>query len=130
MNLEVALRYLRYRNMSRLLWIDASFIDQNNIAEKSQQVSRMAMICKTANRVIVWLGEEDDTSDAALEILELLGRKVGVDWFIDKIKPSKGAGDDHLAATLQNGRRSQGPDFLQNPKTLQPWFPEQIKYFT
>jgi hypothetical protein len=41
---------------SRLLWIDAICINQDNDEDKSQQVRLMREIYDTASRVIVWLG--------------------------------------------------------------------------
>jgi hypothetical protein len=55
-NLEQALRNLRCRNKSRLLWIDAVCIDQGSLSERSRQVAYMSKIYKNASGVIVWLG--------------------------------------------------------------------------
>ena len=58
-NLDVALRYLRSATETRLLWIDAICIDQNNSAEKAGQVGMMRDIYAQASRVLVWLGQSD-----------------------------------------------------------------------
>jgi len=59
-NLECALRYLRYPDTVRILWIDAICIDQKNIPERNQQVQRMGRIYQSASKVILWVGEEQD----------------------------------------------------------------------
>ncbi|CAO2652387.1 Nn.00g006700.m01.CDS01, partial [Neocucurbitaria sp. VM-36] len=55
-NLELALRSLRLKEGSRLLWIDAICINQSDIYERNQQVERMAPIYSCAQNVVIWLG--------------------------------------------------------------------------
>jgi Heterokaryon incompatibility protein (HET) len=55
-SLESALRYLRHSDKERLLWVDAVCIDQKNILERNRTVSKMHLIYRHADRVIVWLG--------------------------------------------------------------------------
>ncbi|KAF5012785.1 hypothetical protein FDECE_1205 [Fusarium decemcellulare] len=55
-NCESALRYLRLKNKSRTLWIDALCINQSSNAEKSRQVPLMGDIYESASRVLIWLG--------------------------------------------------------------------------
>lgn len=78
-NLATALRYLRYDDRPRVLWIDAICVDQKNMSERSQQVERMADIYTLANRVVVWLGPESHDSALALRSLNTLGSKITVD---------------------------------------------------
>jgi Heterokaryon incompatibility protein (HET) len=64
LNLHVALLRLRRPLGSRLLWIDAICINQDEkderaIDERNQQVRMMADIYRKAQQVIIWLGEED-----------------------------------------------------------------------
>ena len=54
------------RHTSRLLrgiplWIDAISIDQSDDEERSQQVRLMGQIYANAEKVLVWLGEGDET---------------------------------------------------------------------
>ena len=52
-----ALRSLRLRNESRVLWVDQICINQANEDEKSEQVSnKMRFVFQNAQRVIIWLG--------------------------------------------------------------------------
>ena len=61
-NLHTALVYLRDPFDARTLWVDAVCIDQADLEERRQQVQAMAAIYNTASRVVMWLGEEDESS--------------------------------------------------------------------
>jgi hypothetical protein len=66
-----------------VLWIDALCIDQTNISEKNDQIRRMDVIYKKAERVICWLGPRSNTSSRALEIMRnwfATRYKTGFDW--------------------------------------------------
>ena len=78
-NLAIALRYLRYRDRPRVLWVDALCINQQDLGERSAQVQRMADIYSRASRVVIWLGPESHDSSMALDCIELIGRHVSCD---------------------------------------------------
>ncbi|KAH6696422.1 heterokaryon incompatibility protein-domain-containing protein [Leptodontidium sp. MPI-SDFR-AT-0119] len=59
-NLFDALINIRLSDKRRTIWIDALCINQENDAEKSEQVRYMYAIYRAATRVIVWLGIEAD----------------------------------------------------------------------
>ncbi|KAE9367241.1 HET-domain-containing protein, partial [Stipitochalara longipes BDJ] len=69
-NLRAALRRLRRPDESRVLWIDQICIDQENIPERNQQVQIMRDIYRGAERVLIWLGEEEDDSDLAMDFIK------------------------------------------------------------
>jgi hypothetical protein len=71
-NLEAALRRLRHASKSRLLWIDALCIDQENVSERISQVQQMGAIYRSAREVAVWLGPESNTSLRAFETLDAI----------------------------------------------------------
>jgi hypothetical protein len=75
-NLASALRYLRYSDEPRVLWIDAICINQEDIEERNEQVKRMTSIYTLAQRVIAWLGEESNNSKHALATLQHIGRQL------------------------------------------------------
>ena len=75
-NLAEALRHLRSPQIPRDIWIDAICIDQSNVAERGEQIKRMASIFSLAQRVIVWLGPERDNSRIALAALIYIGDQV------------------------------------------------------
>ena len=90
-NLAEALRYLRYEDRPRVLWIDAIGVDQNNTAERGHQVLRMADIYHQASRVIIWLGSERDDSTLAMQELNALGSTIEMEWAVTVVKPLSGA---------------------------------------
>lgn len=68
-NLCSALLRLQDKNERRLCWIDAICIDQTNVEERNQQVTIMRRIYAQATRVLVWLGDEDETTELAFQKL-------------------------------------------------------------
>lgn len=68
-SLASALKRLRQPDAQVALWADAVCINQGDNAEKSTQVRMMGDIYRTADSVIVDLGEEADDSDLAFELL-------------------------------------------------------------
>jgi hypothetical protein len=72
-NLYAALLRLRDHSCSRVMWVDAVCINQGDDKEKEGQILLMAEIYARANRVVVWLGEAENASHAALEVLRLRG---------------------------------------------------------
>lgn len=87
-NLATALPYLRYKDKPRRLWIDAICVDQQNLAERSQQVLRMCDMYWMAERVVIWLGPEYKSSKFAIEMLKNLSCKIQVDWKTTEMKPA------------------------------------------
>ncbi|KAJ4362571.1 hypothetical protein N0V83_010665 [Neocucurbitaria cava] len=55
-----------------LLWVDAVCINQNDGLEKAAQVMMMQDIYQKAERVVVWLGEEDAQSNKGLDFVSQL----------------------------------------------------------
>lgn len=66
-NLKEALRSFREKDEVLMLWVDAICINQKDIEEKNEQVSRMAEIYGQADAVRVWLGNETDDSEMAIK---------------------------------------------------------------
>jgi hypothetical protein len=72
-SLEAGLRHLRGKGLygpQSLFWIDAVCINQGDIGERSHQVRMMTQIYTEASFVMVWLGESDEISDQAMDIIE------------------------------------------------------------
>ena len=97
-NLAEALRYLRYEDRPRVLWIDAICVDQDNTAERGHQVLRMADIYRHASRVIIWLGPERDNSTLAMQELNALGPTIEIDWATGVVKSLSG---DHYSQWIE-----------------------------
>lgn len=77
-NLHSALKQLRYADRPRMLWIDAICINQDDNEEKNSQVSHMSRIYAGADNVCVWLGDEKEESNIAMQFIS---RVVNLDDF-------------------------------------------------
>ncbi|KAE9381609.1 heterokaryon incompatibility protein [Stipitochalara longipes BDJ] len=75
-SLITALRYLRYPQKKRTLWIDAICLNQADNTELSQQVPRMGDIYRHAYTGTAWLGIEGNGSSEALSTLRYLGDQI------------------------------------------------------
>ncbi|KAK8009845.1 hypothetical protein PG990_008810 [Apiospora arundinis] len=64
-NCKAALEVLRKENDTRMLWIDAICINQDDEEERSTQVAMMTSIYETANTVLMWLGQKEKYSELA-----------------------------------------------------------------
>jgi hypothetical protein len=69
-NLEAALRQLPMSDQDKVLWIDALCINQADVAERNEQVSKMKLVYQLASGVISWLGEEYNDSREAFKLLQ------------------------------------------------------------
>jgi hypothetical protein len=76
-NLEAALRKLLRGDEERVFWIDALCINQTDVAERNEQVSKMKLVYQRAQGVASWLGDEYDDSRGAFELLRAF-RQLGV----------------------------------------------------
>ncbi|EGX89000.1 HET domain protein [Cordyceps militaris CM01] len=56
-----ALRRVRLEDRPRRLWADQVCINQDDIEERSQQVNLMNSVYRSARRVLVWLGRDDES---------------------------------------------------------------------
>lgn len=63
-NLEMALRALRRKDSTMVLWIDALCINQGDLEERARQVGMMADIYSRATQVAIWLGSDPETEQA------------------------------------------------------------------
>ena len=77
-NLHSALTHLRYTDRRKALWIDAICINQNDTEEQNHQVSHMSRIYAGAENVCVWLGDESEDSNIAMQFIS---RVVNLDDF-------------------------------------------------
>jgi hypothetical protein len=71
-NLHDALVQLRNEDNSRILWVDAICINQDDHGERSQQVGIMRQIYKQAKKTLVWLGPETEDTATAFELIPYL----------------------------------------------------------
>lgn len=66
-NLEQAMRQLRHKDKSRMLWVDALCIHQKDDQEKTEQVGKMREIYQRAADVIAWLGPKQSSTELAMD---------------------------------------------------------------
>ncbi|KAK0514619.1 hypothetical protein JMJ35_003236 [Cladonia borealis] len=64
-----ALIHLRHSEETRMLWVDAVCIDQNNNDDKIVQLPHMKDIYQHANHVVIWLGLADESTNGALDLI-------------------------------------------------------------
>jgi len=66
-----ALRHLRWPDKSRYLWIDQVCVNQEDVAERNSQVQNMmGKIYSNADHLIIWLGNEGDSSQLAIHTIK------------------------------------------------------------
>jgi hypothetical protein len=109
-NLFDALINIRLSDKSRAIWIDALCINQENDAEKSEQVQYMYRIYRAATRVIVWLGIEADDSDFIMWAMAFVGSR--------KNRAAIMGRDHNHECLVQLARLTKGIETL----TKRPWF--------
>lgn len=70
--LRDALRRLRHKDRPRYIWADQISINQSSLAEREIQVSYMRLLYNRSQRVLVWVGEEDEYTAAAFSLFEMI----------------------------------------------------------
>jgi hypothetical protein len=71
-NLWTALRYLRSTTHSQCFWIDAICINQADVRERNEKISKMPMIYRKATCAVFWLGRDNSDTSAAYQLLSHL----------------------------------------------------------
>ena len=69
-DLHLALKRLRTKSESKWVWVDAICINQHDRLERNQQVKNMREVYERADKVIVWLGPEDEHSLNAFSLIQ------------------------------------------------------------
>lgn len=64
---KAALESLCREDETRMLWIDAICVNQEDTEERSSQVKMMTQIYRIAKSVLMWLGEEKEHSELAFD---------------------------------------------------------------
>ncbi|OMP88487.1 hypothetical protein BK809_0003244 [Diplodia seriata] len=75
MTIRDALRRLRYKDKPRFIWVDQVCVNQRNPLEHQLRVATTPAIFNRAQRVLIWAGEEDEHSAAAINLCEKLATK-------------------------------------------------------
>ncbi|KAI0145288.1 heterokaryon incompatibility protein-domain-containing protein [Xylariaceae sp. FL1272] len=101
-HLESALRRLRQRTSERVLWIDAICINQNDLTERSHQVSLMRRVYQDARRVLVWLGESTFSDPLVFPLCQRMA-------------------DNWMSLYLDDSINLDAPEFLWQANRKQLW---------
>ena len=89
-NLYQALQVLRRKHESRILWIDAICVNQDDPDEKNHQIPMMPSIYGNALRVCIWLGPASEDSNMAIDFIEEIMNDI---WKFDELcKPEGNTG--------------------------------------
>lgn len=72
-NCHAALSHLRAKLGYFLLWVDAISINQDDDDEKMRQIALMGDIYSLADKVFVWLGTADDSTERTMSFLGSCG---------------------------------------------------------
>lgn len=72
-SLEVALRALRDKDRSMLLWIDQICINQQDKKEKNRQLPLMEDIYSLSTETVGWFGQSTNESNVAMDYLQGVG---------------------------------------------------------
>lgn len=67
--LWLALRNLRSATEDLIIWVDAVCINQTDVLERNEQVAMMGDIYAAATSVLIWMGDADDTSNVAFDLM-------------------------------------------------------------
>lgn len=101
-NLQAALYQVRQTQQTRTLWVDALCINQDDVHERSDQVSQMQHIYSQASTVLVSLGTAWEGSDAVIDFIELIGSNTALHFNISLEPSTKSYGIDFKSKTLQD----------------------------
>ncbi|KAH7131086.1 heterokaryon incompatibility protein-domain-containing protein [Dactylonectria macrodidyma] len=78
-NLYDALKQLREPDQERFVWVDQLCINQEDNAEKTQQVRIMGEIYSRAQRVLIWLGKDVEMEKSLNLLLKTFNNRGGLD---------------------------------------------------
>jgi hypothetical protein len=78
-SVELLLKQLRHNEEERLLWFDEICLEESDLSRSTGLVDLMKAVYSNAKGVVVWLGDESDTSEMAYLFLEMLNRSTPKD---------------------------------------------------
>lgn len=79
-NLKLALQHLRRSDISRVIWVDAICINQDDNVERTHQVGQMGDVYKLCTGVVVWLGMQSLDSALAFSAIEAISADTELHW--------------------------------------------------
>lgn len=117
-SLHDALFHLRREAEELLIWIDQLCINQDDIDERSQQVSLMGDIYSLAERVIVWLGPADDETPLVWKLLSELSKLRDFEAPEVSHLAREGSLVSNLATSIDSDNKTDFPTLEGNRKKL------------
>ena len=122
-NLHWALRRLRRHSRERRIWADGICIDQDNEAkdEKSQQIAQMGDIYSSAQTVQIYLGEQDDDSQEAFDLMDRIVQAVRSTPAQDARGDADWIRDNHLPSANEPWAWEALKDFYRRPWFRRKW---------
>jgi hypothetical protein len=126
-NLFTALRTLRRHDQPILLWADALCINQDDIAERTHQVSLMGEIYCGSKETVIWLGEPEANEDVGDYLLKSYAvqkmanapeKYTAKDVFLDPTWTGGSSDDELRNAYLLNFKRSSADAWVLGPSNI------------
>lgn len=74
-NAEIVLLNVRERDRPQRVWIDGICINQEDVKERSHQVTLMGAIFSGASSVLIWLGEADEHTGSVFDFFERMHQR-------------------------------------------------------
>jgi hypothetical protein len=115
-NLGAALKQLRSRYETIVLWVDSLCINQKDNSERTQQVSMMREIYQRSTQVIIWLGVSGPNDDLGEWLLSVMANNN--EQGIDENHVFEWHGDDRdvpkIQAYVSEAATSQRPIFSED----------------
>ena len=108
---------------TRWLWIDAVCINQTNTTEKNSQVNIMGEIYKSADRVIVWLGDMHVKTSSVMSTCFLLNK---LDYNIRHLEYYKERIENLDLVTGSAGMWEALRQFLSHPYWHRTWIIQEV----
>lgn len=122
-NLHWALRRLRSSSRERRIWADGICIDQDIHAkdEKAQQVAQMGDIYSSAEAVQIYLGEQDDDSQEAFDLMDRIVRAHQSTTIHDTRSARQWIEDNNLPSPAEPYGWQALKDFYRRPWFRRKW---------
>ncbi|KAF2664373.1 HET-domain-containing protein [Microthyrium microscopicum] len=122
-NLRRALFHLRHETQSRLMWVDAICINQNDLPERAEQITIMRDLYRSSTQTVIWIHQGNEelagALDKCIELAELAraDQSVLIGSGPGKDETSKARSDSEFADKMY-GLTEDPIDAL----LLTPWF--------
>jgi Heterokaryon incompatibility protein (HET) len=134
-NLYRCLERIRLQRRSRLVWVNALCIRQDDLDEKADQVANVASVFSAARSVLVWVGEHADGSET---IFARRSRPLSIgarfrrmrvqyyDWIGDELVANSIPGASSLPPAEKDHLKQKWSAFLARPYWSRFWILQEL----